>query len=30
MDEYYKNTINDYYFQELQDNGFNKWVLKQQ
>ena len=29
-DEYYENTINDYYFQELQDNGFNKWVLKQQ
>ena len=29
MDEYYKNTINDYYFQELQDDGFNKWVSKQ-
>ena len=29
-DEYYENTINDYYFQELHDDGFNKWVLKQQ
>jgi hypothetical protein len=27
--EYYEQTINDYYYQELQDDSFKKWVSKQ-